>query len=296
MPNCSNSSLDQLQSKPTFLYSIIKSIGQLLVNGSGISGTSAMILHWHRCYEFTNIQSCWQESKIHQPARTTTLVYGQSTACYQYFKLWEYQDGLYATGWQRSRHFTIEVFLLMDVWMALSPAWWMVLCTKTSPFLRAYFEQRVFCWRLTGAICKTHPHTHHTTQPNVYSKVVRAGKLQSWIFLQCCSKHHSTFLGYTKDFSWKNLQIFTTWAAWTLQCMQAPDGTCIPSVGAAWRFRKLWDRSGMFMQPLHFSAQDRRWCDSALRPRQRLLWEDPSPSNARCDCLTRQRATSVQTT
>ena len=232
MPNCSNSSLDQLQSKPTFLYSIIKSIGQLLVNGSGISGTSAMILHWHRCYEFTNIQSCWQESKIHQPARTTTLVYGQSTACYQYFKLWEYQDGLYATGWQRSRHFTIEVFLLMDVWMALSPAWWMVLCTKTSPFLRAYFEQRVFCWRLTGAICKTHPHTHHTTQPNVYSKVVRAGKLQSWIFLQCCSKHHSTFLGYTKDFSWKNLQIFTTWAAWTLDCMQAPDGTCIPSVGA----------------------------------------------------------------
>lgn len=110
----------------------------------------------------------------------------------------------------------------MDVWMALSPAWWMVLCTKTSPFLQAYFEQRVFGWRLTGAICKTNAHAHtHTQHKQMYGKVVRAGKLQSWIFLQCRSKHHSTFLGYTTDFSWKNLQIFTTWAAWTFQCMQA---------------------------------------------------------------------------
>lgn len=76
-----------------------------------------------------------------------------------------------------------------------------------------------------------HAHTH-TTHKQMYSKVVRAGKLQSWIFLQCRSKHHSTFLGYIKDFSWKNLQIFTTWAAWTFQRMQAPDGTCIPSVHA----------------------------------------------------------------
>lgn len=185
MPNCSNSSLDQLQSKPTFLYSIITSIGQLLVNGSGISGTSAMILHWHCCYEFTtvshNIQAqakcklcamrsiphtTWVPEFQYNHAGKNQKYISQQGPLRWCIKLWEYQDGLYATGWQRSRHFTIEVFLLMDVWMALSPAWWMVLCTKTSPFLRAYFEQRVFGWRLTGAICKTNTHTH-TPQANV---------------------------------------------------------------------------------------------------------------------------------
>lgn len=202
MPNCSNSSLDQLQSKPTFLYSIIRSIGQLLVNGSGISigivamnshqfqiifklklnVTSAQCAAFHTPREFQSFKTITlaRIKNTYKPARTTTVVYGQWTASYHYFKLWEYQDGLYATGWQPSRHFTIEVFLLMDVWMALSPAWWMVLCTKTSPFLQAYFEQRVFCWRLTGAICKTNKHTHTHTPHNTSKCTAKSCVLASF--------------------------------------------------------------------------------------------------------------------
>lgn len=47
---------------------------------------------------------------------------------------------------------------------------------QDQPVPAGIFEQRVFCWRLPGAICKTHPHTHtpHNTSKRTAKSCVLA--------------------------------------------------------------------------------------------------------------------------
>ena len=114
----------------------------------------------------------------------------------------------------------------MDVWMALSPAWWMVLCTKTSPFLQAYSGilwatvLLLPVWKLTGC---GHAEPFAKQQQNRVCVCVCVRVLASFkVEFSSNAAASATAPSWDTKKSWKNLQIFTTWAAWTSPCMQPP--------------------------------------------------------------------------